>query len=127
MEYHYASTAIGSILRHDGDLLDKSMPALGSFIFDGKPCTIFCLLTTFGWLFFCSALMYSLAIRLYFQVELGSSSSVFFVTFILESLRKSRTSRMRLLGIARSRVRKSNLRLVRNQVSGEVFRLRGKS
>jgi hypothetical protein len=37
MEYLYASTAIGSILRHDGDLLDKSTPALGSFIFNGKP------------------------------------------------------------------------------------------
>ncbi|KAF8192370.1 hypothetical protein K438DRAFT_1762368 [Mycena galopus ATCC 62051] len=37
----------------------------------------------------------------------------------LESLRKSRTSRMRLFGIAQSRVRKSDLRLVRSQISGK--------
>jgi hypothetical protein len=36
-------------LRHGGDLLDKSMSVLGSFIFDPLVrCKIFCLLTTFG-------------------------------------------------------------------------------
>ncbi|KAJ7364555.1 hypothetical protein DFH08DRAFT_798886 [Mycena albidolilacea] len=46
---------------------------------------------------------------------------------IIETLRKSRTSRMRLFGIAQSRMRKSDLRLLRNQVNGGVVGLTGKS
>jgi hypothetical protein len=45
---------------------------------------------------------------------------------VLESLCESRMSRMRLLSIARSRVWKSNLMLLRNQVNGRVVGFKDK-